>query len=179
MSAPLSRADLRALAKARCEDAQCLLANGRWSSAYYLSEYAVELALKARIASLFLSDAIPDKAFVNEVYTHNLNNLLKAAGLQAELTALQKTRPDLYANWGIAGGWSESSRYALWDSVAAHTLVGAIADPNDGVFTWLTQYWWKAAFKMPPSWSRNSIAPERAPTWLSGITSTSSMTGDS
>jgi HEPN domain-containing protein len=141
MSAPLSRADLRALAKARCEDAQFLLADGRWSSAYYLSGYAVELALKARIASLFLSDAIPDKAFVHEVYTHNLNNLLKAAGLQAELTALQKTRPDLYANWGIAGGWSESSRYALWDSVAAHTLVGAIADPNDGVFTWLTQYW--------------------------------------
>jgi len=90
---------------------------------------------------LFLADAIPDKAFLNEIYTHNLNNLLKTAGLQNELNAVQKTRPDLYANWGIVGGWSESSRYALWDNFAAHTLVGAIADPKDGVFTWLTQYW--------------------------------------
>ncbi len=46
----VSRADLQALAETRLQDAQTLLAQQRFSVAYYLAGCAVELAMKALIA---------------------------------------------------------------------------------------------------------------------------------
>ena len=46
----LTTTDLRAVAAARLQDAQTLLAAGRYDWAVYTSGYAVECALKARIA---------------------------------------------------------------------------------------------------------------------------------
>jgi len=77
----LTKADLEALAETRLKDAILLLQAGRSSSAYYLAGYAVELALKACVAKAFQPNAIPDKAFVNEIYTHSLEKLLSTAGL--------------------------------------------------------------------------------------------------
>ncbi len=48
------------LAAAKCEDATLLLAHARFSSAYYLAGYALELALKACIAKQFAAEVIPD-----------------------------------------------------------------------------------------------------------------------
>ena len=44
------RVDLQALAQAKLDDAKLLFDNGRFSNAYYLAGYAVELGLKACIA---------------------------------------------------------------------------------------------------------------------------------
>ena len=66
----LTRHDLQQLARLRLDDALFLQQVGRSSSAYYLAGYAVELALKACIAKLFQPDVIPDRAFVNAIYTH-------------------------------------------------------------------------------------------------------------
>ena len=68
----LTKEDLEALSETRLQDAILLLESGRASSAYYLAGYAVELALKACIAKSFHPNAIPDKAFVNEIYTQQL-----------------------------------------------------------------------------------------------------------
>ena len=46
----MNRRDLQQLADDRVLDAEALLNAGRWAAAYYLSGYAVECALKARIA---------------------------------------------------------------------------------------------------------------------------------
>ena len=43
----------RQLAEQRLAEAELLLANGFWSGAYYLAGYALECALKAKIASSF------------------------------------------------------------------------------------------------------------------------------
>jgi len=118
-----------------------LLRAGRSSSAYYLAGYAVELALKACISSSFLSDTIPDKAFVTEIYTHNLEKLLGTAGLQYHFTSDSKKNPSLAAAWGIASKWTEASRYTLWDQVSASNLVDAIGDPQNGVFQWVKKHW--------------------------------------
>ncbi len=115
----LTRTDLQALASMRLNDAALLLRAGCCSSAYYLAGYAVELALKACISKAFQPDTIPDKAFVNEIYTHSLETLLGAAGLKRQFNLDSKTDPSLAAAWGIASKWTESSRYALWDSFAA------------------------------------------------------------
>ena len=137
----LTKADLQALAETRLQDAILLFERGRSSSAYYLAGYAVELALKACVAKAFQPNAIPDKAFVNEIYTHSLERLLGTAGLQPPFSADSKVDPQLAAAWGIASKWRESSRYLLWDSVSAGSLIQAIGDPQHGVFQWVKKHW--------------------------------------
>ncbi len=137
----LTKADLHALAEIRLADAILLLAEGRSSSAYYLAGYSVELALKACIAKAFLPDTIPDRGFVNDIYTHSLQKLLGTANLKIRLDADSTVDPNLGAAWGIASKWTEGSRYALWDGIAASSLVGAIAHQNHGVFQWIKKHW--------------------------------------
>ena len=137
----LSKADLEALANARIQDAILLLQNGRSSSAYYLSGYAVEFALKACIAKAFQANAIPDKEFVLAIYKHKLSDLVGTAGLVADLRAELAADQQFAAAWGVANNWSEQSRYALWDQVAATTMVGAISDAQHGVLQWVKRYW--------------------------------------
>lgn len=137
----LTKADLEALALTRLEDALLLFQAGRASSAYYLAGYAVELALKACIAKAFQPDVIPDKAFVLEIYTHSLEKLLGTAGLTTQFTTESKADPQLAAAWGIASKWTEASRYSLWDSVTAGSLIDAIADQQHGVFQWVKKHW--------------------------------------
>src|SRR5258708_24343248 len=88
-----SETDLEALAETRLQDAILLFREGRASSAYYLAGYAVELALKACVAKAFQPNAIPDKAFVNEIYTHSLEKLLSTAGLSPLFSVDSKTDP--------------------------------------------------------------------------------------
>src|SRR6266496_433847 len=93
----LTKADLEALAETRLQDAIFLLNGGRASSAYYLAGYAIELALKACVAKTFQSNAIPDKAFVNEIYTHSLEKLLGTAVPLPVLNLDGKAAPQLAA----------------------------------------------------------------------------------
>jgi hypothetical protein len=137
----ITKVDLEALAETRLEDSILLLGAGRASSAYYLAGYAVELALKACIAKSFQPNAIPDKAFVNEIYQHSLEKLLSVAGLLQDFNADSKKNPSLAAAWGIASKWTETSRYLLWDAISAGSLVTAIGDPQNGVFQWVKSHW--------------------------------------
>ena len=45
------------------------------------------------------------------------------------------------AAWGIASKWTEASRYELWDSISAASLIEAIQDPSNGVFQWVKARW--------------------------------------
>lgn len=137
----LTKTDLEALAETRLADSVFLLSAGRSSSAYYLAGYAVELGLKACIAKSFQPNAIPDKAFVNEIYSHSLEKLLNIAGLLPAFTTESKANPALATAWGIACTWTETSRYLLWDAISAGDLVSAVGDPEDGVFQWVKKHW--------------------------------------
>ena len=76
----LQGSDLRKLAQIRLDDSLLLFEARRSSSAYYLCGYAVELGLKACIAKLMRSDVIPDRAFINAIYTHRFESLVATAG---------------------------------------------------------------------------------------------------
>src|ERR1700680_175338 len=96
----VTRTELRQLAEDRIADAAILLAAGRWSGAYYLAGYALECGLKACIARLTNKEAFPrDRKFVEECYTHNLEKLLKAAGLKPALDAGASVNLAFSANW--------------------------------------------------------------------------------
>jgi HEPN domain-containing protein len=137
----LTKNDLEKLAQVRLEDAIFLLKANRSSSAYYLAGYAVELALKSCIAKLIQPNTIPDKAFLNSVYTHKLDSLLSSAGLRPLFDTNIKADPQFAAYWAIVNNWSEESRYEFWDSITATTMLEAIIDPAHGVFQWVKMQW--------------------------------------
>jgi len=137
----LTKNDLERLAQVRLEDALFLLQANRPSSAYYLAGYAVELALKACISKLMQPNLIPDKAFINAIYTHKLDSLLSTAGLRPQFDADIKVDPQFAAYWAIVNNWSEESRYEFWDPISAATLLQAVNEPNHGVFQWVKKHW--------------------------------------
>ena len=137
----LTKSDLEKLAEMRLKDANLLLGEGRASSAYYLAGYALELAFKVCISKQMQSAVIPDKSFINAIYTHKLDNLLGLAGLRPAFDADSKENSRLTTYWGIVTKWDEQSRYEFWDRMAAASLLEAINDPENGVFQWVKKHW--------------------------------------
>src|SRR5438105_12935542 len=105
-STMLTKNDLQVLSDARISDALYLYQVCRSSSAYYLAGYSVELAIKACVAKSFRPDSIPDKAYVQAIYTHNLDALIKVAGLWPQFGTDSMKDPRLAAAWGIASKWT-------------------------------------------------------------------------
>jgi HEPN domain-containing protein len=138
----LTRVHLRQLAQLRLAEARALLDQGHPSGAYYLAGYAAELGLKAIVASKFRSDEIPDKGFVNSIYTHSLATLIDRAGLKADLDSRQRQDQRFATNWEIVKDWNEDSRYEVIPEADARELVEALsADPVSGVFLWIQTHW--------------------------------------
>jgi HEPN domain len=141
MSYAQTRTVMQKIADSKMEDAILLFNNGRFSNAYYLAGYAVEIALKACIAKHVQADTIPDKQFILDAHSHSFAKLVGTAGLTAELKAEQNRDSEFHANWGIANEWNTASRYDATDKSTVHYLVNAIADPNHGVLRWIKKHW--------------------------------------
>lgn len=137
----MHRNDMRLIAETRLREARALLAAGEWSGAYYLSGYVVELGLKACLVQQFKSDTMPDKTIVMRSYTHQLEDLVKLAGLQPSLTAEINVNPRFEVSWAVAKDWSEASRYVVWTESDARDLVTAVDGTSDGVLTWVRRHW--------------------------------------
>ena len=137
----LTKKDLEFLADTRLDDAVHLFHGARYSAAYYLSGYTVELAIKACIAGVFHANVIPDKSFVNAVYSHKLDDLLGLAGIKKALQDDMSKDPILAAAWGVTSKWTETSRYVMWDQFAAASIINAVGDQQHGVLTWLKRHW--------------------------------------
>lgn len=133
--------ELRLVAEEKLADAALLLENERWSNAYYLFGYAVEVALKVVVAKRFRADEIPDRAYVNKVYTHDLVALLNLADLENARRARGDTDGVFAANWAVVANWDEASRYRRVDQADAVAMAMAVCDPDTGVMSWLRQHW--------------------------------------
>lgn len=137
----VSKDDLEALSEVRIREATLLYEAHLYSGAYYLAGYAVELAIKACIATQIRTGFIPDRSFVNRIYQHKLDELIGLAGLKTALDRDIRADPQLGGNWGIACDWSEESRYSVWDAVNAAALISAVADPAHGMLQWLKKHY--------------------------------------
>lgn len=137
----LSRANLQGLAEARFADACLLLENGRYSSAFYLAGYAVELGLKACVSQQFRQDEIPDKQLLGKVLTHDFSKLVALAGLNSALQRTQRDDATFQAYWGIVNEWDSDSRYDMVEALSAQRLLQAIGDPKYGVMQWIRRHW--------------------------------------
>src|SRR5262245_42999004 len=93
----VNRTNFRRLAEIRIVEARVLIDNRKYDGGYYLAGYAVECGLKACIAKLTKVYDFPPKS-VNEYYTHDLEKLVKTAGLTIERNTDAANDPDLAAN---------------------------------------------------------------------------------
>jgi HEPN domain-containing protein len=138
--APLSRITLQKLALAKVEDARLLFDNGRYSNAYYLYGYSVELGLKACIARQVIAETVPDKAILNGFLEHQISKLIALAGLSEQLKQ-RRTDPEFEIRWSVVAEWSVESRYDLVDVVTATAMKNAIEHDKHGVMKWLQLLW--------------------------------------
>ncbi len=130
------RATFRQLAEQRLAEAELLLANGLWSGAYYLAGYALECALKAKIASSFRENEIPELRRVQRIYSHDLSALLDIAGLKDQLETEMEANAALRDHWTIATEWSEQARYQVWTQERASAILRAVSG-DQGLLQWL------------------------------------------
>lgn len=137
----MNRADLQNLSLVRRDEALLLFEAGFYSGAFYLSGYAVECALKASIASATRQYDFPEKSRWDKAYTHDLNTLVRVAGIEPELRSARAGDPLFEANWKVVSEeWSEGTRYAVWSEREARDMLSAITGQS-GVLEWIIRLW--------------------------------------
>ena len=139
---PMNREDFRQLAECRIEEAQVLLRNRKFSGAYYLAGYSIECALKARLAKRTKRyDFPPEPNLVTEIYSHDLDQLLKKANLQRAFEREQARDRQFGVSWGIIKDWTAKSRYQLQSQRKAQAIVKAVSDREHGVLRCIRRFW--------------------------------------
>jgi hypothetical protein len=134
------------LADERIEDAGRLLDPGaaRWSAAYYLIGYSVECGLKScvlRHVAAHSEVIFQQKEFSREAWTHDIEALVKLAGMRDLRNDAVQANPVLGTNWQLVKDWNEKSRYELKTKDQAEQLYSAVTDPNNGVMPWIRAHW--------------------------------------
>lgn len=137
----MNRREFRELARLRLREAKALLDSRSYSGAYYLCGYMIECGLKACIARQTSLYEFPDKKRAYDSYTHDLESLVKTAGLDTDLKAKIAADPQFAVNWSITKDWNEGTRYQKHTRLEAESLYDAVTDATHGVFRWIQQYW--------------------------------------
>ena len=138
----MNRADLQRLARIRLREARVLLNNRQYEGAYYLLGYAVECAFKARIARQTKRYDFPDLRLAKDVYTHDLDKLLRLSGLEPEYQRECRRNPAFEVNWTTVKDWSEQSRYIAGVNRAKATdFRTAVVSRRNGILPWLQRWW--------------------------------------
>ncbi len=152
-----NRLQLQNLAFLRMKEAQILLDNDCYESAFYLSGYAVEIALKAVICkNLGIDELFADAASVNKskevnaafgkLKIHDLDTLIVFAGLYPKL---QDRTERLFEIWSFIDQmcWSEECRYLHRDSKWKQNItidklnVQGFLDTVNDFLKWIQQHW--------------------------------------
>jgi hypothetical protein len=100
-----TRLELSKLARVRLRDAEVLYSNQRYSGAFYLCGYVLELALKARICKTLRWPKYNVGSSYSSFKTHDLDVLLNLAGLAS------KIQKKYVAEWLIVKSWKPERRY--------------------------------------------------------------------
>lgn len=113
-SSELTPGALLGLSRERVEDAKALLRVDRFHGAVYLSGYAVELALKARICKTLNWTSYPQSGGfqgLQSFRTHDLDILLKLSGIENQV----RQDSQFMGQWSIVKRWNPETRYNTLD----------------------------------------------------------------
>ena len=138
----MNRTDLQKLSNIRIMEARALLQAGHASGAYYLAGYGVECALKACIARQTRRHDFPNLRLVRRSYTHDLEELLRVTGLEAEFEQGMQADRKLRLNRSVVKDWNETARYESQINMfmATHFVMACTGRPN-GVLPWIRKRW--------------------------------------
>ena len=130
----IEAAELRSMADARLWDADALYRANRYDAAIYLSGYAIELALKARICETLGWEGFPserkDFEGLQSFQTHDLKRLLHLSGIEGRI--LQ----DFTAEWKMVSTWDAARRYLpveSTDQVQCAQMLEAVARVREAI----------------------------------------------
>jgi hypothetical protein len=138
----MNRRAFQQIAEIRRTEALALLTAGHHAGAYYLVGYAVECALKACVAKQVRRYDFPDRDLAREVFTHDLEKLMKLSGLAPELERDKAINKSLELNWAVVKDWSESARYEIGiTETQARDLYSACTARTNGVLNWIRRRW--------------------------------------
>lgn len=138
----MNRSDLQNLSRIREREARLLLRQGHAPGAYYLAGYAVECALKACVAKQTRRYDFPDRGLAQQAHVHDLEKLLKLAGLEPAFSQAATTNPALGVSWAVVKDWRETSRYDAQIAAAeAKDLLTACTARKNGVLQWIRARW--------------------------------------
>lgn len=128
-------ADLQQAAADRLEDAEALLATGRYAAAIAMGVYSLEIHLKVRICQRLNLPALPRLFEI-----HELEGLLVMTG---HLAARDAAPHPVQQNWEDVADEADrinDFRYlpsANWSQSHAQAFLQKLRDPPDGVLPWL------------------------------------------
>jgi hypothetical protein len=139
----MNKIDLEELVQIRINEAKILLEAHCYQGAYYLAGYSLECAIKVCIAKQVNQYDFPNLTLARQSYSHNLIDLLSAAGLKQKLDEIVKQNTNFQLNWAIAKDWNEQSRYERTiNQKKANDLYEAITTNQSGVLPWLKTFWY-------------------------------------
>ena len=136
-----TRLQLQTISKTRLKEVKALYRNRLYDGAKYLSGYVIETALKARVCRILDGDYPETGAISRSFLTHDLDQLIKLAGLQK---TFDSGSVNFKTNWSIVTNWSEVNRYipiGTTSKANVEELLNALEDRNDGVLTWIKRRW--------------------------------------
>lgn len=137
-SDPQTPDDWIAIADREMKDARaCLTGSGSPEGLYYHAGLAVEAALKAVIWKRKRWNSWPDSKSQPDLYRHNLNRMMRLAGLEAELAE----DPDVFVAWNVVREWRQQPRYtpAPMPNKVALDMIRCVRHPDYGILPWLIQ----------------------------------------
>lgn len=138
----MNRSLFKKLSTSRLKEAQTLLKKGHYSGAYYISGYVIECALKACIARKTRKGDFPlDRKSLDNIYTHELEKLIKGAELEIKFNDQIKADKIFNSYWGVVKDWSEDARYEEHQRKKAEDMIRSITDTKKGVLQWIQKYW--------------------------------------
>jgi hypothetical protein len=144
MGAAMTRTEWQNLAELHLRAAKTLLKAKHWAAAYHLAGIAVECGLKACILVRLATATeliFVDRRFSEKCWTHNFDELVKLAGLEASRAAARATNPTFARYWLLVRDWTETSRYQRTGHRLAKAFVQAVADKKQGVLQWIRGHW--------------------------------------
>jgi HEPN domain-containing protein len=121
---PTTRTDLIRLSRAKLRDAEVLLRNRRYHGAVYLSGYAVEFALKARICRSLHWTEYPTQKEYDSFRTHDLERLLHLSGRSQ---SIRSSVSNTWA-WSEVKQWKPEKRYEPLRTVTRKYAADMIAN---------------------------------------------------
>ncbi len=135
-----SRTGFQQLARLRLHEAEVLLDAGFHEGAVYLSGYAIECALKARVCTLLGVKDYPEGKLKPVYGVHDLSQLLLLAGLGSSLE-VESAR--LRGNWRTVSTWHPEWRYnvGVLSTPGAIEFLDAVRDTQHGVLAWISKSW--------------------------------------